>query len=373
MGASDDTFVFRVAHVEPGSFDPLLGRGGPVARQHSIAELGVPCDLPTGIPPAANVISKRSAMTLRGTSLLDNIRIVDIERTRLSQPDAVRGRMNILADGRIGRFGWKAHSATLVEFMAEAFRDELGVTSPPAPTDLVSGCGTSSRAEADAVPLTSLVAFLDTIDPPAPAAACLTSAGAVVFHSVGCDTRHQPNMFGPGNSGPNPTTIHPFTDLLLHDMGPGLADESCKVGDRRRISHDAALARVGSRAFPPRRARAHDRGGDSSARRSGRGSPRRLQHTQRGRSGGADEFRLHLKRRVHGGCDEPTQAIGVGILRGRGPFSSRCSPVRRPRRRLRTPRPGGTSICSRSLRRAARSQPTEYGNRRRRRVHALAV
>ena len=116
-----------------------LDGGGPVARQHSIAELGVACDLPTGIPSAANVISKRSAMTLRGTSLLDNIRIVDIERTRLSQPDAVRGRMNILSDGRVGRFGWKAHSATLVEFMAEAFRDELGMTSPLAPTDLVRG------------------------------------------------------------------------------------------------------------------------------------------------------------------------------------------------------------------------------------------
>jgi len=224
MGAGDDTFVFRVAHVEPGSFDPLLGRGGPVARQHSIAELGVPCDLPTGIPSAANVISKRSAMTLRGTSLLDNVRAVDIERTRLNQPGAVRGRMNILSDGRIGRFGWKAHSATLVEFMAEAFRDELGVTSPLAPIDLVRGCGTSARGEADAVPLTSLVAFLDTIDPPAPSAACLNSLGAGVFQSAGCATCHQPNMFGPGNSGSSPTTIHPFTDLLLHDMGPGLAD-----------------------------------------------------------------------------------------------------------------------------------------------------
>jgi len=45
-----------------------------------------------------------------------------------------------------------------------------------------------------------------------------------VFHNIGCDTCHQPNMFGPGNSGPNPTTIHPFTDLLLHDMGPQLDD-----------------------------------------------------------------------------------------------------------------------------------------------------
>jgi CxxC motif-containing protein (DUF1111 family) len=108
--------------------------------------------------------------------------------------------------------------------MADAMRDELGMTSPLAPTDLVSGCGTSSKPEADAVPLTSLVAFLDNIDPPLPAPACLSSAGAAVFHSLGCATCHQPNMFGPGNSGASPTTIHPFTDLLLHDMGPGLAD-----------------------------------------------------------------------------------------------------------------------------------------------------
>ena len=224
MGVTDDTFIFRVAHFENGVFDSLLGRGGPVARQHSIAELGVPCDLHTGIPPEANVVSKRSAMTLRGTSLLDNIRIVDLEKVRRSQPSPIQGRMNILADGRVGRFGWKAQTATLVDFMAEAMRDELGVTSPLAPTDLVTGCGTSSKPEADAVPLTSLVAFLDTIDPPAPTPACLASPGAAVFASIGCAHCHQPNMFGPGNSGPNPTTIHPFTDLLLHDMGLGLAD-----------------------------------------------------------------------------------------------------------------------------------------------------
>lgn len=41
----------------------------------------------------------------------------DIERVRAAQPAAVRGRFNILADGRLGRFGWKAQAATLVEFM----------------------------------------------------------------------------------------------------------------------------------------------------------------------------------------------------------------------------------------------------------------
>ena len=86
-------------------------------------------------------------MTLRGTSLIDNIRVGDIEKVRSAQPLDVRGRFNILPDGRIGKFGWKAHTATLVEFMGEAFRDEIGITNPLAPTDLVSGCGASVQRQ----------------------------------------------------------------------------------------------------------------------------------------------------------------------------------------------------------------------------------
>jgi CxxC motif-containing protein (DUF1111 family) len=89
--------------------------------------------------------------------------------------------------------------------------------------------------------------------------ACLSSAGAAVFHSLGCDTCHQPNMFGPGNSGASPTTIHPFTDLLLHDMGPGLADgiqqgsatgsefrtmPLWRVADRVHFLHDGRAATI---------------------------------------------------------------------------------------------------------------------------------
>jgi CxxC motif-containing protein (DUF1111 family) len=262
MGISPESFVLRVANIENGIFDPLIGRGGPIARQHSIAELGIPCRLPTGVPPAANAVSKRSAMTLRGTSLLDNIRVIHLEQVRLSQPPDLRGRLNRLAEGRVGRFGWKAQTASLVEFMAEAFRDEIGLTSPLAATDLVSGCGASTLAtqhpEADAVPATSLVAFLNTLDPPVPTDICLASPGAAIFAEqasggIGCATCHRPTMFGPGNSGANPTTIHPYTDLLLHDMGPGLADGFLqgsatgsefrtaplwRVSDRQHFLHD---------------------------------------------------------------------------------------------------------------------------------------
>ena len=266
MGVSPGSFVFRVAHIENGIFDPLLGRGGPIARQHSIAELGIPCRLPTGIPPQATAVSKRSAMTLRGTSLLDNIRVTHLEQVRLSQPADLRGRLNRLADGRVGRFGWKAQTATLVEFMGEAFRDEIGLTNPLAPRDLVNGCGASTlHPEADAVPLTSLVAFLNTLDPAVPADACLASPGAAIFAEqagggIGCATCHRPTMFGPGSSGSNPTTIRPYTDLLLHDMGPGLADGFLqgsatgsefrtaplwRLSDRQQFLHDGRANSIG--------------------------------------------------------------------------------------------------------------------------------
>jgi hypothetical protein len=227
MGTGDATFVVRVARIKKGVFDPLIGHGGPIARQHSIAELVADseCDLPTGVPGKANATSRRSAMTLRGTSLIDNILDREILKVQAAQPEAVRGHANVMPDGRIGRFGWKAQTATLVEFMADAQRDEMGLTNPLQPHDLIKGCGEKKASlEADGVPLTSLVAFLDTIDPPAPSAACLGSAGAALFAAVGCAACHTPSMPGPGSPTAAQRPVPLYSDLLLHDMGPGLAD-----------------------------------------------------------------------------------------------------------------------------------------------------
>jgi hypothetical protein len=215
MGTTPESFVVRIARIHDGRFDDLEGRGGPIARQFVVDD----CDLPTGVPPFANATSRRSAMTLRGASLLDFVSNSQILAVQASQPEAVRGRQNILADGRPGRFGWKAQTATLVEFMGEALRDEVGVTNPIALKDLVNGCGANQhRPEADGVALTALVAFLNTLDPPSPSEACLNSPGAAVFNSIGCAVCHTPSFPGPGK------VIRAYTDLLLHDLGPGLAD-----------------------------------------------------------------------------------------------------------------------------------------------------
>jgi hypothetical protein len=220
MGAGPETFVTRVGAITNGTFDPLIGRGGPVARAHSISEFGFRCNLPTGVPPTANVTSLRSAMTLRGTALIDFVQVPDILKAQAAEPDAVRGKLNALDDGRIGRFGWKAQFATLVEFMGDAFTHEMGITNPLAPNDEEQGCGASFlKPEIDGVPIQGVTAFMNTINPPVPSASCLAGAGATTFATIGCASCHNPSFPGPGR------TINLYSDLLVHDMGPALNDQ----------------------------------------------------------------------------------------------------------------------------------------------------
>jgi hypothetical protein len=219
MGGTADTFVMRVGRISGGMFDPLLGMGGPVARAHSISELGLPCGLRTGVPPLANVTSKRSAMTLRGTALMDFVQTRDLLAVQAAQSADIRGKVNVLADGRTGRFGWKAQFATLVEFMGDAFTNEMGVTNPLVPNDEVRGCGASLLVpEIDGLPVQAVTAFMSTLDPAVPAASCLASAGATTFATLGCAGCHTPSFAGPGR------TINVYSDLLVHDMGAGFDD-----------------------------------------------------------------------------------------------------------------------------------------------------
>jgi CxxC motif-containing protein (DUF1111 family) len=53
-------------------------------------------------------------------ALIEDIILSDIQAAQAAEPEALRGRLNVLDDGRIGRFGWKAQTSTLVEFIAQA-------------------------------------------------------------------------------------------------------------------------------------------------------------------------------------------------------------------------------------------------------------
>ncbi len=219
-----------------GSFDNLAGEGGPVARAHSVAELGLMCSAPTGIPPEATVVSLRNAMTLRGDALIDTIAVGDLLANMATEPAAVQGRPNLLTDGRMGKFGWKADVPTVVEFMGKAFRNEIGVTNPLQRRDEIEECSANrANPEVDASVLQAAAKFLNSINPPAPPASCTTSPGAAVFQAAGCAGCHTPTLPGPGARQP----VNLYSDLLLHHMGPTLADsiqQGSAAGDEWRTT-----------------------------------------------------------------------------------------------------------------------------------------
>lgn len=221
QGGMGDTAVdIQIGEIENGVFGPLENNRGPVERAHSISELGASCNAQApSFPPDTNAFSPRSAMTLRDTSLIDFILNTDLLANMATEPAAVKGHPNYLSDGRIGKFGWKANVATLVEFMGDAFRNEQGLTNNIAPQDETNVCGANAiKPEIDSVPLETAAAFLVTVDNPAPSSACLSSAGATVFQTAGCSGCHTPSLPGPG------FRAFLYSDLLVHDMGPGLAD-----------------------------------------------------------------------------------------------------------------------------------------------------
>ena len=179
------------------------------------------------------LLSARVAPALLGMGLLESIPAPALA-ARADPEDAdgdgISGRVHRLADGRSGRFGWKAIQATVREQTAAAFNEDLGITSPPRPETACTPAQTVCRSRPHGndpqsgveIPeplFRRVVHFVAHIPPPA--AGRLTERvrrGQRLFAQLGCQACHTPSQ--PSQAG----TIWPYTDLLLHDMGDGLAD-----------------------------------------------------------------------------------------------------------------------------------------------------
>src|SRR6266545_2572025 len=189
------------------------------------------------IPPAATDSGHRTTPDVFGFGLLDAVpdavilaRADPLDRNG----DGISGRPNRTADGRLGRFGRKAQAATLREFNAEAFVMEMGVTNPGSQTEqtiagepLPPGVDPLPEPEISAAQLDAVDAFVRFLAPPPRALLGLLGArGAVVFSRIGCASCHTPVLV----TGASPIValrrkvVRAYTDLLLHDMGPDLAD-----------------------------------------------------------------------------------------------------------------------------------------------------
>jgi CxxC motif-containing protein (DUF1111 family) len=190
-------------------------------------------------------LSPRVATQLVGLGLLEAIAEESI-RARADPEDrdgdGVSGRANIVFDRRtgepaLGRFGWKASQPTIEQQVASAFQQDLGITSSLFPrealTELQLGTLTyvsGGQPELDDRKLERISFYCRVLGVPAQRAADdpAVRRGAWLFTDVGCAACHVPEH-ETGDYLPVPAysnvRIRPYTDLLLHDMGPSLADE----------------------------------------------------------------------------------------------------------------------------------------------------
>ena len=147
MSSDDEHFARRVAHMDwrarkhrslgmetaSGRAIPIVHPNSPVARRHSTLELGVPDAPSAALPRQANVTSLRMPLSLYGVARLDDIPDAVIEAQAVAKGDGIKGRVHYVegpdGEARVGRYGWKANTATLELMVANAFANELGLRS----------------------------------------------------------------------------------------------------------------------------------------------------------------------------------------------------------------------------------------------------
>ena len=196
-------------------------------------------------PLGDNVMySPRVAPAICGLGLLeavDEITIQNMADPNDTDGDGISGKMNrvwndVTKQKELGRFGWKANVASLYHQVALAASGDIGITTSVLPFDNCSpsqnACRTAPNGgapELDDPSLEKLVLYVQALAVPArrnvdnPA----VQRGETLFASAGCVSCHSPNLTtGRVTTLPElaEQIIHPYTDLLLHDMGEGLAD-----------------------------------------------------------------------------------------------------------------------------------------------------
>lgn len=233
-------------------FDPVIGGAGPrgvnVMRHGSVDSDGTfsaPSTTPNTIlhkqiragftPPEPtseiNVFEHRQTPPIFGLGLVDAISEETIrsnEDPDDTNNDGISGRAHILADGRVGRLGWKAQVPSLAEFARDAMAAEIGLTLPEQEGltfGLVADDDEQPDPELSLDEAEDLVFFMSLLAAPPrqdSASSEQAVAGETIFDTIGCGQCHIPSL--PSDLGDVPL----YSDLLLHeilpDEMPGIVD-----------------------------------------------------------------------------------------------------------------------------------------------------
>ena len=217
---------------------------------NSAALPGVPMPY---VPDREFIRTFRTSLNILGDGYVEAIADDTLVQIARSQSDKTRGRVSgrviqvplLEAPGqtRVARFGWKNQHASLTSFSADAYVNEMGITTPVLPTERNSLGIDVSRFSQGSVPnndgddVDSFARFLRaTKAPPRDMAMAITPAaqdGARLFEAIGCGTCHVSTIVtAPAGTMINGGTltvsdalgnkiIHPFGDFLLHNVGTG--------------------------------------------------------------------------------------------------------------------------------------------------------
>ncbi|MGC7891401.1 di-heme oxidoredictase family protein [Vibrio anguillarum] len=188
--------------------------------------------------------SARVAPPMIGLGLLESI--ADASLLAMADPedsdgDGISGKVNRVwdvekKDFAIGRFGWKAGQPSLMQQNAAAFNGDLGLTSRLFPkencTEKQTLCQTLPNG-GDPEVSDNILDFVEfysqhlavpvrrNVDDPQ------VKLGQSLFKQVGCESCHRTDLKTVKRTDRpalSEQEIHPYSDLLLHDMGEGLAD-----------------------------------------------------------------------------------------------------------------------------------------------------
>ena len=172
-------------------------------------------------------------------------------------------------DGTLARFGWKAQNQTLLLFSAEAYNVEMGITNElfqqereqdpkcqyvTVPNDVTDTEATTTPAGLNAIE--KFAFFQRFLAPPIPSpdtpgGATSISNGQSLFVSTGCVLCHTPTLTTGISTVPalSNQSVNLFSDILVHAMGPGLADNIVQGGAQGDEFRTAPLWGLGQRIF----------------------------------------------------------------------------------------------------------------------------
>jgi CxxC motif-containing protein (DUF1111 family) len=236
-----------------GAVVPAYGTGD----QHTTATFSLAGGRPN-IPATFSgwpvVSAQRNAIPIFGTGLFEFVSdatILENADGDDADGDGVSGRFNT-DFGAIGRFGVKAQSHNVERFTRGPLQNQMGITSDPlAMPSAAIGAGLRTHPQVSADPdeptidhdgvpdpeisrgdLSDLIAFTRFLAPPQKQPFDdAARRGEATFEAVGCTLCHVPSL--PSSRGP----VEAYTDLLLHDMGPELAD-GISMGEAQSTAGD---------------------------------------------------------------------------------------------------------------------------------------